>query len=161
MPTTRSSGKFVNALKIGSEPANFKSGIKPATKAQLEELVSHIKVGMNSVSLPVPPYKHAFLINVTKDKIMVCDWGGVQNFKKGESQKQTKISGGENRWIEYSEFLRLLEKKLGIPIEYYEVDKKIFKDCMTFHYDSAKAGGEGGGCSEYIVRWLAKYQDEI
>ena len=107
-----------------------------------------ITFGPQIVSIPVPPYRHAFLVDVQPTKIMISDWGGEQN-------KTLGIIGSEHYqpgWEQYSDLMIKLEEKYKRPIEYYPVDEELYK-CAFNHNEI----NNGGGCSNYIYDWVQKY----
>ena len=135
---------------IGRIPGKLISNIKHAPEKQLISLVNMIDYGPQIVSLPVPPYRHAFLVDVQqrKKRIMVSDWGGPEN-------KTAGIKGSNNyepSWEQYSDLMIKLEQKYGWPIEYYPVDKELYEKSME-HNNMCS----GGGCSHYIYAWKEVY----
>ena len=127
---TRSGKPLIPQMNLGKIPSKgYISNIKPASDKELQEFVTNeIKCGPQIVSIPIPPYRHAFLIDVQLDKIMISDWKGCKN--------------------QYSDLIKLLEQKYNKNIEYYPIDNKIYKNAKS-HND--KSGG--GGCSYYIFAW--------
>lgn len=104
------------------------------------------------ISLPIPPSRHAFLVHVktNEGKIMVSDWGGKTNKTRGTKFKN---------WRQYSAFIKLLEQKYQLPIEYYDVDIDIKERAEAHHitYKNRREQQGSGGCSYYIFEWLDKY----
>jgi len=101
------------------------------------------------ISLPVPFERHAFLILVLPrvKKIMVADWF-VRNI--GEIE--------DNKWSVYNIFMALLQEKYrGYNFEFFPVDKKLHKESMKHHKDN----GGSGGCSDYIYKWIEKYNGDL
>ena len=126
----------------------------PVTDTVLQQIVTdNVKDNIPQiVSLPVPPSRHAFLVHVktTEGKIMISDWGGKSNKTRGRKFKN---------WRQYSAFMKLLEKKYQLPIEYYDVDCEIKERAEEHHtsYKNIKEKQGSGGCSYYIFEWLDKY----
>ena len=133
----------------------------PVTDVKLRNAVKKIKHDIPQiVSLPVPPSRHAFLVHVQDDKIMISDWGGMDNLYRGV----VKIKGKKNRdyeskWEQYSEIMHLLEQKFKLPIEYYPIDIELSELADEFHKSrpTAKEPDGSGGCSEYIYKWMDKH----
>lgn len=105
------------------------------------------------VDLPTYPERHTILVHVMLDerKIMVSDWGGLENETRGERGKK----GFDERFIAYSQFMKLLRKKYELPIEFYPEDNELYTEALK-HHNSFKNGGHGG-CSFYIFKWVSKY----
>ena len=97
------------------------------------------------VSLPVPPERHAFLVHVKKDAIWISDWGG------GKNLKQT-----EERWENYTDFMRLLTEKYDKKIKFYTVDKPLYRESFEHH----ETCNDSGGCSHYIYKWVEKHYSD-
>ena len=135
---------------IGRIPGKLISNIKHAPEKQLISLVNIIVYGPQIVSLPVPPYRHAFLVDVQqrKKRIMVSDWGGPENKTAGIKGSDNYESG----WEQYSDLMIKLEQKYGWPIEYYPVDKELYEKSMEHNTMCS-----GGGCSHYIYAWKKVY----
>jgi hypothetical protein len=110
-----------------------------------------ITYGPQIVSIPVPPYRHAFLVDVQPTKIMISDWGGKKNRSCGIPRNKNYEVG----WKQYSNFMTKLEKKYKIPVEYYPVNKKIHKKANKINTEHG-----GGGCSYYIYEWIKEYYPE-
>jgi hypothetical protein len=138
---TKSLGKDTNGYVSKS--------IKPVVEIDLIKFIKEeIHNGPQIVSLPVPPYRHAFLVDIQPKKIMISDWGG-------ESNKTAGILDSENYecgWEQYSDFMIKLEKIYKKPIKYYSLDKSI---CNTAKKINKERGG--GGCSYYIYEWVQKH----
>jgi hypothetical protein len=137
-------------LSIGKIPGKLISNIKHAPEKELKDLVNKINYGPQIVSIPVPPYRHAFLVDIqrNKKKIMISDWGGPEN-------KTAGIKGSDNYepgWEQYSDLMIKLEQKYGLPIEYYPVDKELYEKS-----DEHNNMCSGGGCSHYIYAWKEIY----
>jgi hypothetical protein len=123
--------------------------IKITKDAELIKFIDEeIKDGPQIVSIPVPPYRHAFLVDIQPKKIMISDWGGEEN-------KTLGIIGSEDYqpgWEQYSGLMIKLEQKYKRPIEYYPVDQELFKIAVNHNERNG-----GGGCSYYIYAWVQKY----
>lgn len=112
------------------------------------------------VSLPVRIERHAFLVDIQpkNQRIMISDWGGDKNKERGieyfqkNKRKIRNVNYNEN-WLQYSQFMELLEKKYNLPIEYYDVDDELYEEADLHH----TAHNFGGGCSYYIYKWVSKY----
>jgi len=89
------------------------------------------------ISIPLPPERHAFLLHVQNGKIMVSDWGGSK-------QKMNE---------HYSQFMKLVENKYGLPIEYFDIDTILYKEADKHHTRFSLSGG----CSYYIYEWVKHY----
>ncbi len=142
----RRSKLLMPQLNLGKIPSKFKSSIKFASDKELSKFVNHdIQNGPQIVSIPVPPYRHAFLVDVQKDKIMVADWRGDRYITRG-------IKGDANydpNWKQYSELMKLLIEKYHRRLTTYPVDKTLFEVSMRHHLAMG-----GGGCSFYLFAWL-------
>jgi len=166
--SARHTGKFIQALSIGSDPASFISGVRPASEKDLNYLVDNIdQGGIYTISMPVPPFKHAFLVNITDDKIMICDWKGSNQLKDAQYQ-QHRFNNGEiknfdkeARWVEYSVLMQKLTEKFGKSIEYYPIIPQLKKICQKYNDDETKSGGYGGGCAEYLYKWIEINKDML
>lgn len=131
------------------------------TDMELRNAVKKIKYDIPQVvSLPVPPSRHAFIVHVQDDKIMISDWGGHDNQYRGVA----KIKGKKNRdyesnWEQYSEFMHLLEEKFKLLIEYYPIDESLAEEAMIHHrsHKNTKETDGSGGCSYYIYKWMDKH----
>jgi len=110
------------------------------------------------VSLPIPPERHAILVDVQQNngRIMVSDWGGSQNKTRGfqylDTTKRTKNKAYNPDWEQYSVFMKLLEEKYNLPVQYCDVDPKLYDDADRHHKRF-----KSGGCSYYIYEWTQKY----
>lgn len=98
------------------------------------------------VSLPVPPERHSFLVDVQEDnrKIMISDWGGKTNKDRGDHF---------DSWKNYSDFMKNLEEKYNLPIQYYNIDQALKKKAISHHENH----NDSGGCSYYIFKWAKKH----
>lgn len=150
--------KAMPTVSLGNIPPGHVSNIKFASEQQLIDFVNNeITNGPQIVSIPVPPQRHAFLVDVQPDKIMVSDWGGQNNKTVGLEY----ISGRENtnyaaQFEQYSDLMIKLEERYERPIEYYAVDKELLKASKKF----SKECGGNGGCSNYIYAWVKKHYPE-
>jgi hypothetical protein len=139
-------------LSIGRNSAGqFVSNIKFAPEKELKNLVNNqINYGPQIVSIPVPPWRHAFLVDVEqgKKRILISDWGGSINKTAGIVGSADYTPG----WEQYSELMIKLEQKYGWPIEYFPIDDELFKFSLE-HNNTCS----GGGCSHYIYAWVKKY----
>ena len=140
---------FIESLSIGKDIKGFKSPINFAPEYEVNDLINKLVEGPKVVSLPIPPNeRHAFLIDVQPNKIMVSDWGGIKN-------KTLGILGSkkyEYGWEQYSDLLKKLEETYKRPIEYYPIDKNLEKEANKYNIEC-----NGGGCSYYIYKWLKVY----
>lgn len=132
---------LIPQINLGKIPASgYKSNIKSVSYRELQEFVENeIKDGPQIVSIPMPPYRHAFLVDIQSDKIMISDWKGLKSFEN-----------------EYFYLIKLLEQKYGRKIEYYPVDENL--------YNSAKIHNDnngGGGCSYYIFSWTKMREEYV
>ena len=135
---------------LGKETTAYTSkSIAPASHAELNKFVNEeITEGPQIVSIPVPPYRHAFLVDVQPKKIMISDWGGKKN-------KTAGILGNKNYqpgWEQYSDLMIKLEEKYNRPVEYYAVNKKLYNIANKLNTERG-----GGGCSYYIYEWVKIY----
>jgi len=163
--TTRSTtDRIIQTVSLGStNQTSFASNnIVVATPEQLDTFVkTKIGYGPQIVSLQVPPFRHAFLVNVLSDKIMISDWKGneklqeLQKLKEdAKNKRQTRQSTQPTEdpdWGQYYSFMKLLEKiyKYKRPIKFYRVNEDLKKDAVE-----KNTMYEGGGCSEYIYMWV-------
>jgi hypothetical protein len=138
---TTSRGNLIPQLVLGKVGSSYNSN-RSATPKELEQFVKDFKVGPTLVSVPVKPQRHAFFIDIQKEKIMVSDWGGKDNETNDEEEPE---------WFEYCELLRRLSAKYRLPIEFYEVDEELY--CEANKHNEVCGGG---GCSYYIYKWVKK-----
>ena len=150
MAPARRSGKkkLIPQLNLGHIPNSYRSqGVKAASKREFDDLVRRVTPGPQIVSLPVPPERHVFLIDVQPDVIRVCDWNGAYYRSTGlPSSKRF-----QEKWKQYSELLSSLQTRFHVPVQYYPVDKDLRKEAERHN---AIAGG--GGCSYYLFAWIAR-----
>jgi len=150
---TRKGKKLIPQLNLGKIPSGYISKIKPVSNEELKQFVDcEIKDGPQIVSIPVPPYRHAFMVDVRPDKIMVSDWYGTRNKTRGLIIDKKY----ENNWEQYSNMLVLLEEKYNRRVEYYPVDNNLYKPAKI-HNDI----NGGGGCSYYIFSWIPTREEYI
>lgn len=101
------------------------------------------------VSLPVPPERHAFLVDIKEDAIWISDWGGSKNLNLYNKKKKENLN-----WENYSTFMKLVRQKYNKkPIKYYDVDEILFENSLEHH----ETCNNSGGCSHYIYKWVEKY----
>lgn len=142
--STRGRNITLETVSLGSTNKNsFISPIKLVNETELYNFVyQDIKYGPQIVSLPVPPFRHAFLVNILPNKIMVSDWNGDDLIGR---KKEEDVD-----FTQYTNFMELLEEKYqGKPIKFYKVNDDIVK---IANEKNSEFGG--GGCSEYIYRWV-------
>jgi dipeptidyl aminopeptidase/acylaminoacyl peptidase len=157
-PAKRTRLKAMPTVSLGNIPPGHVSNIKFASEQHLIHFVKNeINDGPQIVSIPVPPQRHAFLVDVQPRKIMVSDWGGEENKTAGLEY----ISGRKNkqydpRYKQYSDLLTKIEEKYKRPIEYYAVDEELHADADKF----SECNNGNGGCSNYIYAWVKKYYPE-
>ena len=130
---------IIPTLTLGKIRATYQSSIQISKHRQLRDFISTIQTGPQIVSLAVPPYRHAFLVDVQPTKILISDWNGAEK-------------DSDSNWEEYFSFLTLLHQKFNHPIEYYNVDKDLWDDAMY-----KQSIFSGGGCAHYIYTWTQKY----
>lgn len=158
---TRSTGDIIKTVSLGkTNQTSFVSDIPLASDKELREFVDKIEPGPQIVSVPVPRYRHAFLVNVLPTKIMISDWKGnekLQELQKLQEnaiyKRRTRLSDqppeGAN-WNQYYDFMKLLENKYPTrPIKFYEINKALKGVAVTKNVEF-----DGGGCAEYIYRWV-------
>jgi hypothetical protein len=154
-PAKRTRLKAMPTVSLGNIPPGHVSNIKFASEQQLVDFVKNeITIGPQIVSIPVPPQRHAFLVDVQPDKIMVSDWGGEENKTVGLEyiSSRRKNKKYEPPYEQYSDLMIKLEEKYERPIVYYAVDPELLRAAETF---SEECGGNGG-CSNYIYAWVKK-----
>lgn len=135
---SRRGKQLIPQLNLGKIPSGYVSSIAPVPYAELQDFVENdINYGPQIVSLPVPPYRHAFLVDVQPDKIMISDW-----------EIRTLDKKDKNMWKQYDDMMLLLKQKYKCDIMYYPIDKKLHK-LAKIHNDTHG----GGGCSYYIFSW--------
>jgi len=150
--------KALPTVSLGIIPPGHISNIKFASEKELNDFVNdEINYGPQIVSIPVPPQRHAFLVDVQPKKIMISDWGGEEYKTLGIAY----ISGKKNKKYEasfkqYSDLMIKLEEKYKKPIHYYAIDNELYNSANKF---SEECGGNGG-CSNYIYAWVKKYYPE-
>ena len=145
----------IETISLGKIPSSYTSDTnKPVSDIDLANFVrNEIKPGPQIVSIPIYPQRHAFLVDIQSDKIMVSDWGGAKNKIRGIPM----INGKKNQiydknWKQYSELFLQLEKFRGLPVEFYDVDPEIYKIANESYIKC-----NGGGCSHYIYAWVKKH----
>lgn len=152
--TKKRSLPIMPLLSIGRIPSQYTStSNRFLGQQELDRFVDEISYGPQIISIPIPPQRHAFLIDIQKNKIMVSDWGGADNHYRGSK----KINGKKNKnydenWKQYYELFMKLEKKYKLPIEFYPVDLDIYANAYISYVEC-----NGGGCSKYIYEWKEKY----
>jgi hypothetical protein len=130
---TRRGKQLIPQINLGKIYSTYVSNIKPVSYKKLHQFVENeIQDGPQVVSIPMPPYRHAFFIDVQQDKIMISDWKGIKSF--------------ENH---YSDIIKLLREKYNKNIEYYPVDDNLLMDAKIHNHEHG-----GGGCSYYIFSWI-------
>jgi len=156
MGGTRTRSKpLIETIELGNIPTSYTSNIKMVSQEELIHFVnSEIQYGRPQiVSLPVPPYRHAFLVDVQDDKIMICDWNGEETRTFGmEYINNKKNKKYIHDWKQYSDFMTLLEEKYEKEIEYYPIDEEIHKKSKEHNIQC-----NGGGCSNYVYAWVDKH----
>lgn len=144
-------GKESIETKLLGKPTTgyISKSIKITKDAELIKFIDEeITNGPQIVSIPVPPYRHAFLVDVQPKQIMISDWGGEENKTLGIIGSKDYQAG----WEQYSDLLIKLEKKYKRPIKYYHVDQELYKIAEDHNEKFS-----GGGCSYYIYAWVQKY----
>jgi len=131
--------KNIPTLTFGRLPSTYKSTIQPSKPNLLFHFASTLQHGPQIISLAVPPYRHAFLVDIQSCKILISDWNGPKK-------------DSDSNWEEYYTFLQLLHAIYNKPVEFYNVDKEIFDDAMY-----KQSIFSGGGCAHYIYEWTKKY----
>jgi hypothetical protein len=136
---TRKGLQLIPQINLGKIPSTgYISNIKSVSDKKLKEFVENeIKDGPQIVSIPTPPYRHAFFIDVQQDKIMISDWKGY-----------------ESSINLYSDLIKLLGQKYNKNIEYYPVDNNLYIQSEK-HNDKHN----GGGCSYYIFSWVKTIEE--
>jgi len=143
---------------LGKVPAGPKSNIKSATPEEINKYVDNeIKEGPQICTIPAPPYRHAFLVDVQPDKIMISDWGG-EAVRDITQRMMTRPDGSQPTYYNetyktYADFLEKLQEKYDRSIVFYPVDKEMNTCSRAIH----KERGGTGGCSDYIYKWAKKY----
>jgi hypothetical protein len=140
--TSSRRSKLIPQLSLGKVGCGYNSG-KDATPAQFRAFVQEFTFGPHVVSVPVPPQRHAFLVDIQHDAIYVSDWGGKDN-----KDRDTDFP----EWHQYCQLLRDLQLKFGLPVIYYDIDP-----LLEIEADIQNNDCEGGGCAFYIYKWLQKY----
>ena len=133
--------KIIPTFNLGKLAMSYKSASnKHVEKEDIQNFIqNNIGLGPQLVTLPVPPDRHVFLVDVKSDIIMIGDWNGNENIKK------------KGVWKTYSNFMKALQTYFALPIQFYEIDFSLKKKAEQ------KADiAQGGGCSEYIFHWLKK-----
>jgi len=135
---------FIKKLGYVSEAGFNSAGVRHSTPNELTDFINNqITEGPQLVDIPVPSQRHTILVDIQPDKIMVSDWGGVDNRYAGKRSEP---------WKTYTNLLDELERKYRRKIVYYDVDEEL-------HNISSKKmkACSGGGCSDYIYAWVEKY----
>lgn len=154
IPLEKPIGRFklprIITKTLGKETASYTSkSIGPVCHDELQKFINEeIEYGPQIVSIPVPPYRHAFLVDVQPKKIMISDWGGKKNKTAGILGNKNYESG----WEQYSDLMTKLEEKYNRPLQYYAVNKKLYKISNELNTQRG-----GGGCSYYIYEWVKVY----
>lgn len=145
----------IETVSLGKIPASYTSDTnKPVSDADLDKFVrNEIKKGPQIVSIPIYPQRHAFLVDIQSDKIMVSDWGGAKNKIRGIPMINGKRNNiYDKNWKQYSELFLKLESIHGLPVVFYDVDPEIYKIANDSYIKC-----DGGGCSHYIYAWVKKH----
>ena len=149
----------IETISLGKIPSKYVSGVSFATDDEVDEFIKNIKYGPQVCSIPVPPWRHAFLVNIKEDKIMISDWIGKEAQLRGIEQipgKRTVNTYYKKGWEQYYDILQRLKEEYHKPIEFYEIDDEIKKISVQNNKDNG-----GGGCSDYIYRWVIKHASEL
>jgi hypothetical protein len=149
--------KDIPQFSIGKDVTSYESNVSFAPEDEFMDLVyNKISDGPQFVSLPVPQWRHAFLVDIqpNNQRIMISDWRG-DHYKTVGLKKIGNVKNRNYvpRWEQYSNLMVELEKRYGWPIEYYPVDEEIFNNSYE-HNEMCK----GGGCSHYVYAWAEKYK---
>lgn len=145
---------MIRQVNLGPIPMSYVSSIKPVSRKKLDDFVrTEIKEGVQIVSLPVPPYRHAILVDVQPHKIMVSDWNGQKHYVSQLPQDEKRWYS-EDAWAQYGHLLWLISQKYQRPVAFYAVDREIH--AMASRQDKLFGGG---GCSLYIFTWVSKHPD--
>jgi hypothetical protein len=160
--STRGNKLTLETKSLGSTNKNsFISPINLVSEKELKGFVNQdIKDGAQIVSVPVPPFRHAFLVNILPNKIMISDWKGnnkLQELQKlQENTRQKRQTRQKNQpimgtdYTQYYDFMKLLEQKYpGRPIKFYNVNGYLQKEALKKNEKF-----DGGGCAEYIYMWV-------
>ena len=150
--------KDIPQFSIGKDVTSYESNVSFAPEDEFMDLVyNKISHGPQFVSLPVPQWRHAFLVDIQSNnkRIMISDWRG-DHYKTVGLKKIGNVKNRNYvpRWEQYSNLMVELEKKYGWPIEYYPVDEELFNNSYE-HNEMCK----GGGCSHYVYAWAEKYKE--
>lgn len=141
--------------------------LRELTDQELDNLVAKIEEGrlylindfvistnkLDEDGLEFPKDRHAFMVEVQADKIMMVDW---QDRNKDD---YTKL----RHWDNFFRFIEKLETKFGKPVVFRDVDMELQEKAVECHesrgkYDSETGERSGeGGCSDYIYRFIDKY----
>jgi len=71
--------QIMQTVSLGLIPSGYTSNIKAVSYEELINFVNNsINYGPQIVSLPVPPERHAFLVDIQNDRIMISDWGDTK-----------------------------------------------------------------------------------
>lgn len=139
--------RLIETKTLGKIPSGYVSNIPLETNENIKLFVNNeINEGPQVVSLPTPPYRHAFLVNITPDAIKISDWGGEQN-----------INTKNNAFKNYRVFMNLLKEKYHPRnIQYYPIDAEL-NELANQQHDMCN----GGGCSNYTYAWIKKHEKQI
>jgi hypothetical protein len=153
-----SGNQTVETKVLGPVPMAYESSTnKNIPYDEISDFIDdNIEDGPQIVSLPVPKQRHAFIVDIQPDNIIIVDWGGETNKTRG----LRKINGIKNKaykqnWTTYSNFMLLLEKKFGKKIVYADLDTELADDANEKNCDV-----NGGGCSDYAYAYAKKYYEQ-
>ena len=143
---TRSSDvAIIPVKKVVSSEGGYDSHSQVDATKITQFVLLNIQPGPQEVVLPVSNMLHSILVDVQPDKIMISDW-------KGDPRKMFPLD--EPRYQNYFQLIDNLSNKYGgIPVIFYEIDKKLLTSAQCTHEQK----GNRGGCSEYTDLWKTKY----
>ena len=167
--TRNSALPIITQLNIGTPgpgytASNTRTEFKKSEIVELKEKIALMNDGPYTISIPIPPQRHAILINIdtAAKQIRVCDWAGEKNRYFGDKQivnktgKLVKNPKYIPTWQLYSELIHGLEAKFPeFAVEYYPIDQELYEVA-----DEKCKIANGGGCSEYVYSWIAKHLPE-
>lgn len=149
----RSSRMLTKNLPVMPQPKFGKGTTLLPIEKLKKEAMEKIHPGVQIVDLPMMTERHAFLIDIQPNEIMISDWGGEINRYRGCE----KIQGKKNkfydaRFINYTQLIQFLTEEYSLPIIYYPVDEYLYREAEFCHNRN-----NHGGCSIYIFAWAKIY----
>jgi len=144
--SSRRNKKIIPQLDLGKvSTTGYKTSIRMASPLEENAFIQSIHEGPQIVSIPVPPYRHVFLVHVKPDGIWICDWNGKTHWRAIEH---------EPAWQQYRRVIQGIQSKFQRDLHYYPLDRVLKQKAVRQNKDHG-----GGGCSFYLFQWIPHADD--